>query len=96
MLGSAMLRFYVDIDKVSAGEEGTCPARASGAEGLQPSVGSLPCASGAEVASRRSLSQLSPSKGLSGSLDSPGTAMECDQGKATQPQSTGSHHLGAG
>lgn len=33
MLGSAMLRFYVDVDKVSTGE-GTCPATAGGIQDI--------------------------------------------------------------
>lgn len=38
MLGSAMLRFYVDIDKVGAGE-GMSPVRAPKAEGLPAPCG---------------------------------------------------------
>ncbi|KAI1242475.1 hypothetical protein IHE44_0006020 [Lamprotornis superbus] len=49
MLGSAMLRFYVDIDKVSAGEGRVLPGLL-GHRGFQDPVGSVPRARGADVA----------------------------------------------
>lgn len=44
MLGSAMLRFYVDIDKVSSGEAAQVLAELGEKRGFQPPGGSLSCA----------------------------------------------------